>query len=114
MKKLMKNKKGFTLMEMLIVIAIIVILVAIAVPTFTSQVQKANVAADDANERAARAQAAVEYLANDLEAGDYKFDAATGKIVDEDATVTAYGKSGRGDVITVSIADDGTITIGWD
>lgn len=32
----MKNKKGFTLMEMLIVVAIIAILIAIAIPTFTS------------------------------------------------------------------------------
>lgn len=37
----MKNKKGFTLMEMLIVVAIIAILVAIAIPTFASSLNKA-------------------------------------------------------------------------
>ena len=35
------RKKGFTLMELLIVIAIIVVLVAIAIPVFTKQLEKA-------------------------------------------------------------------------
>jgi len=54
MKKLM-NKKGFTLMEMLIVVAIIVILVAISIPTFTSQLDNARTNTDKANLRAAKA-----------------------------------------------------------
>lgn len=48
-----KDKKGFTLMEMLIVVAIIAILVAIAVPTFNASLNKAKQAADDANIRTA-------------------------------------------------------------
>ena len=58
MKKLM-NKKGFTLMEMLIVVAIIVILVAISIPTFSSQLDNAKEATDDANFRAAKGVAEV-------------------------------------------------------
>lgn len=62
----MKNnkKKGFTLMELLIVIAIIAVLVAIAIPTFTSQLEKAREAADAANIRAAYAEVSVAYLAD--------------------------------------------------
>ena len=37
-----KNSKGFTLMEMLIVVAIIAVLVAIAIPTFTTSLNKAS------------------------------------------------------------------------
>ena len=61
MKKI-KNTKGFTLMEMLIVVAIIAILVAIAIPTFTAQLEKAREAADIANIRSAYSEAMVEYL----------------------------------------------------
>ena len=53
MKKL-NNKKGFTLMEMLIVVAIIVILVAISIPVFSGQLNNAKKATDLANIRAAK------------------------------------------------------------
>ncbi len=55
MKKL-TNKKGFTLMEMLIVVAIIAVLVAIAIPVFNGALTKSKEAADVANIRAAYAE----------------------------------------------------------
>ena len=64
MKKL-KNSKGFTLMEMLIVVAIIAILVAIAIPTFTNQLEKAREAADLANLRSAYAEVVASALTDD-------------------------------------------------
>lgn len=51
-----RRNKGFTLMEMLIVIAIIAILVTILVPAIGSSLRKAREAADVANIRAAYAQ----------------------------------------------------------
>lgn len=42
----MRKKQGFTLMEMLIVIAIIVILVAIAIPVFSAKMENVREKAD--------------------------------------------------------------------
>ncbi len=57
-----KNNKGFTLAELLIVVAIIAVLVAIAIPVFTSQLEKSREATDLANIRSAYASAIVKYL----------------------------------------------------
>ncbi len=50
------NKKGFTLAELLIVVAIIAVLVAIAIPVFTAQLEKSREAVDAANIRAKYAE----------------------------------------------------------
>lgn len=57
-----KNTKGFTLAEVLIVVAIIAVLVAISIPVFTSQLHKARVAADWANVRAYYAELQYEFM----------------------------------------------------
>ncbi len=54
--KKFKNKEGFTLAELLIVVAVIAILVAISIPVFSSQLEKAREAVDAANIRAAYAE----------------------------------------------------------
>lgn len=61
-RKLTKNKKGFTLAELLIVVAIIGVLVAISIPIFSSQLRKARLATNQANARAGYAAAVAEAL----------------------------------------------------
>ena len=54
--KRIQEKKGFTLAELLIVVAIIAVLVAIAIPVFTTQLEKSREATDLANVRSAYAE----------------------------------------------------------
>ena len=60
------NKKGFTLIEMLVVIAIIAVLVSIIVPTVSNATTKAQAATDAANLRAIAASVAIDYMDNNV------------------------------------------------
>ena len=63
MKKI-QNKKGFTLAELLIVMAIILILAAIAIPNFTKQLESSRETADINAIRAAYSEAMTEHMLN--------------------------------------------------
>lgn len=101
-KLLKKNEKGFTLMEMLIVVAIIAVLVAIAIPTFTSSLDKAKGATDAANIRAGYASMMLQVLEGDLNGNTATIKEDTDYYLLKDGTVAeaaagAYecqGKSG--------------------
>ena len=115
-----RNKKGFTLVEMLIVVAIIAILIAVSIPVVAGALEKTRDAADQANERAAKGAAMVVYLSgltgddgNDVTftgtkyapgmAFTAKYDAVNGHLVKADATdVTAYGKCTKKGCYTTS------------
>lgn len=62
------NKKGFTLAELLIVVAIIAVLVAISIPIFTTQLEKSREATDEANIRSLYVECSAAVLTEDTSA----------------------------------------------
>ena len=97
MKKM--NKKGFTLMEMLIVIAIIAILIAIAIPTFTNALDKSRQRTDEANARSLKSLIATVYMSanpgewNDTLAGTTFYLAKDGQTCGAAADLTISGET---------------------
>ena len=112
MKKL-HSKKGFTLMEMLIVVAIIAILVAIAIPTFSSSLTKAKQAADNANVRAAYSEAMTEYMLDP--SGEGKGEAGEMQAVYDGTAIGDLDDIGwnEGDSVTITVStdEDGKISV---
>ena len=120
-----KNNKGFTLAELLIVVAIIAVLVAIAIPVFTTQLERSREATDLSNIRAAYAEAVAEYLASGAttaKTGTVKNVQQTesGWKIDDPHLYTRVNGSEKpvnlpdivkGDTVTVTVAADGTVTV---
>jgi len=98
MHSMKKNKKGFTLAELLIVVAITAVLVAISIPIFTSQLRKARVAVNQANARAGEAAAYAAYLedpsydiiAYDIRSGRVKKSKSTNTNIEKDLKINSY------------------------
>ena len=61
-----KSKKGFTLAELLIVVAIIAVLAAVSVPLFSRQLEKSREATDAANIRSGYSELMAAVISNDL------------------------------------------------
>ena len=86
LKEFRENKKGFTLAELLVVVAIVAILVAISVPIFTAQLSKAQKATNQANMRAAKVAAVAQYMTSekDGEKVFYKYNLENGTVAESD------------------------------
>ena len=127
-----KKKKGFTLAELLIIVAIVGILVAVSIPIFTNQLEKARRATDMANMRSAYA-----VLNEGLYDGKYKqgetyyYDALASTLHSE-VPSKSYGKANsdastwwssvgigtasgvpKDRVLQIKMNEDGAVTFTW-
>lgn len=94
-----KQNKGFTLAELLIVVAIIAVLVAIAIPVFTGQLNKSKYGVDEANARSIYAEMAADFLANGANGHSTKFNVSP----------LSVAKGATGDALKVTVTEpDGT------
>ena len=125
------NKKGFTLAELLVVVAIIGVLVAVSIPIFTGQLRKARLATNQANARAAYAAASAALLDNSSngssqgkDGGTYTYTVSTGKVSawsdysaqSETAAINTWGVADKGTGVTLgnTVAKTWTVAISSD
>lgn len=126
LKNKLNKKGGFTLIEMLIVVAIIAILIAVSIPLVSGALERTKMATDAANERAAKAEVLIAYLSGEFKEGTggnfeagtpYYYDAKDGSLTDVGTSITGYGKcttnSHGGMIIAVKTDDEGLVSMTW-
>ncbi|MCI6464038.1 MAG: prepilin-type N-terminal cleavage/methylation domain-containing protein [Faecalicatena sp.] len=121
MRKKAQNKKGFTLVELIVVIVIILILAAVLVPSLLKYVEKANKANCKADAATILSQLQADYAAGMAKdaTGEDAVDAAytvNGVTVTPDAAAPQKGKATytiENEEITVFQYNNGTYTATW-
>ena len=117
------DRKGFTLTELLIVVAIIAVLVGISLPVFSSQLEKARQATDLSNIRTAYAEASAEFITGDGSAASVetpvmkhtglfsKLPEATIGNLDLKTDSTQIASVVKGKTVTVTVDAEGHVTL---
>ncbi|MBR1629444.1 MAG: type II secretion system protein [Lachnospiraceae bacterium] len=98
-----RAKQGFTLAELLIVVAIIAVLAAISIPIFNSQLAKARQATNAANLRSAYAEASSVYILGDATGTTATINSEKTEVTIKDVLLTSDG-----------IGDDKDVTVAFD
>ena len=108
------NKKGFTLAELLVVVAIIAVLIAVAIPTFSAATDRAQYGVELANARSAYAEAKISAISSqdgDTLAANFSvtYDGIEYKVTKNGNDYTVVLETGE-QLASVVFKDDGTFT----
>jgi type IV pilus assembly protein PilA len=101
----MQDDKGFTLIELMVVVLIIAILIAIAIPTFLGLRRRAQDRAAQSDLRNGLTAAKAFYTDDELYTG---FDAAEGELIEPSLN---WDTAGDPDFVTIAAVNDQDITL---
>lgn len=114
LKKLKNNKKGFTLIEIIVVVVILAVLMAVAVPAVMSYLDEADNAKYETQARAVYTRVQTEYakayVDKDRNSGAIALNIAKSKFDDVDVSDIKYTVTDKNNVnaVTCTITIDGT------
>lgn len=116
MRERVKNKKGFTLVELIVVLVILAILIALLVPALTGYIDKAKQRGVETEARNAlvAAQTEVSELYRDVAAGTFAEDLSDTDLIDRiqalaevDGEISNITASNEGKILTLTYVNDG-------
>ena len=92
MMRIITDRKGFSLIQILIAITVLGILLMISIPLFSSQTESNKESEDLANMRKAKNEAVLEYMYTN-NPGPYYYDATNGTVSLDEKPAKGYGRS---------------------
>lgn len=108
MTKARVSRKGFTLVELIVVMAILAILAAVIVPSVTGYVQKAQDSAHQSNAQMVYSAAQLYLVDQDIVAG--KLDSFTAETLVTGGYISPL-PAGDSATLTTTVSDNGKVTI---